>query len=171
MKALICSLVSTAAFISVPQIACAQFAFGGDAPIEVDADRIEYEGATAIMTGQVQVVQADVRILADKMVLYRATLPSGKYGDVVKIDASGNFYYITPEEKVTGQRGVYEKDADRITITGDVVLEDSEGNLAAGNSLVYNLTRKEALLNGECKGRGCAAGSRASAIFTSTGTQ
>lgn len=142
--------------ISAP--AMAQFAFGGDAPIAVDADRAEYKGQLTILTGQVQVVQEDVRILSDRMDLYRADLGGGRLGDVTRIDATGNFYYITPQEEVRGEKGVYEQDKDRITVTGNVVLKDSEGNLASADRLVYDLTTKEAFLDGNCKGRQCPDG-------------
>lgn len=151
------ALALGAAIIALPSAAHAQFAFGGDAPIEVDADKIEYDGRLTILTGQVQIVQADVRILADKVNLYRSDLGGGRLGDVRRIDAIGSFYYITPQEKVRGEKGVYEQDKDRITVTGDVILEDSTGNIGTGTKLVYNLTSKEALLEGDCKGRKCSS--------------
>lgn len=149
-------LYAAAASLIFSGHASAQFAFGGDAPIEVDADRIEYEGGIAVLSGQVQIVQSDVRILADQVNLYRAELGSGQLGDVTKIEAVGNFYYITPLEKVRGDRGVYEQSLGRITVTGDVILEDSNGSIGTGNSLIYNVGTKEALLQSECQGRKCA---------------
>ncbi len=149
----IAGLVLCAGSVALP--ASAQFAFGGDAPIEVDADRIEYEGGVAVLTGQVQIVQSDARILADQVSLYRAQLEDGQLGDVTKIEALGNFYYITPLEKVRGDSGVYEQTLGRITVTGDVILEDSNGSIGTGHSLVYNVNSKEAVLQSDCQGRKC----------------
>lgn len=168
MTVILATLAALAAMGLAPS-ASAQFAFGGDEPIEVDADRIEYDGNLTVLTGQVQVVQADVRILADTINLYRAELGDGRLGDVTRIDAIGNFYYITPREKVHGEQGVYEQDKDRITVTGDVILEDAAGNIGTGNRLVYNLTSKEALLQGDCEGR-AACNSRASAVIANNGS-
>lgn len=149
-----------------PVSAHAQFAFGGDGPIEVDADKIEYKGELTILTGQVQVVQAGTRILADQMKLFRTRLSGGQLGDVTRIEADGNFYYIAPEQKVRGLRGVYEQAANQITVTGNVILGDDTGNVGTAETFVYDLTSKSAVLKGTCEGRACTSG-RASMIIDS----
>jgi len=137
----------------------AQFAFGsGDVPTKIDADKADYKGRLTVLTGQVQVQQGDVRILADTMNVYRADLGGGKLGPIERIDALGNFYYITPNEKVRGAKGVYEETRDIITITGDVILEDSSGNIGTGSKLIYNLANNEANMQGDCRGRACKTG-------------
>ena len=141
-----------------PISAHAQFAFGGDGPIDVDADKIEYKGELTILTGQVQVVQAGTRILADQMKLFRSRLPGGQLGDVTRIEADGDFYYISPEQKVSGKRGVYEQQSNRITVTGDVILGDNTGNVGTTERFVYDLGTKNAVLEGTCKGRACTSG-------------
>lgn len=154
IKAALCT--AALSFTALP--ASAQFAFGGDAPVSVSADKADYRGRLTILTGQVEVVQGDVRVLANRMELYRADLGGGRLGDINRIDAEGDFYYITPNEKVRGNKGVYEQAADRITVTGNVVLEQDTGNLVSGEKLVYNLTSKQAQLDGNCKGRACQSG-------------
>lgn len=143
---------------ALPQVASAQFAFGGDAPIKVDADKIEYDGRLTILTGQVEVIQEGTRILADRMELYRAQLGGGRLGDVTRIDAIGNFYYIAPDQKVRGEKGVYMQAADTLTVTGNVVLGDDTGNVGTSDRFVYNLTTREAVLEGTCTGRACTSG-------------
>ena len=152
----IAALMGAALLTAMP--ASAQFAFGGDAPVSVSADKADYRGQLTILTGQVEVIQGDVRVLANRMELYRADLGGGRLGDINRIDAEGDFYYITPNEKVRGNKGVYEQAADRITVTGNVVLEQDTGNLVSGEKLVYNLTSKQALLDGSCQGRACTSG-------------
>lgn len=157
-------IVMMAAALFAPISAHAQFAFGGDGPIDVDADKIEYKGVLTVLTGQVQVVQAGTRILADRMELYRARLPGGQLGDVTRIEADGNFYFIAPEQKVRGKRGVYLRAENRITVTGDVILGDEGGNVGSAETFVYDLGTKNAVFEGTCKGRSCTSG-RASMII------
>jgi len=129
-----------------------------DSYSHVDADKIEYKGELTILTGQVQVVQAGTRILADQMKLFRSRLPGGQLGDVTRIEADGDFYYISPEQKVSGKRGVYEQQTNRITVTGDVILGDNTGNVGTTEKFVYDLSTKNAVLEGTCKGRACKSG-------------
>ncbi|WP_017931485.1 LptA/OstA family protein [Robiginitomaculum antarcticum] len=156
-KFLLLATIGATFLAAVP--AQAQFALGsGNVPTKIDADKADYKGRITILTGQVQVQQGDVRILADRMDVYRTDLGGGKLGPIERIDAVGNFFYITPTEKVKGEKGVYEETKGVITITGDVVLEDSSGNVGTGKKLVYNLESKEAVMQGDCKGRPCTSG-------------
>lgn len=158
MKIITLALIA-ALGLTVAAPAQAQFAFGsGDVPTKIDADKADYKGRLTVLTGQVQVQQGDVRILADTMNVYRVDLGGGKLGPIERIDAIGNFYYITPNEKVRGQKGIYEDRKEIITITGDVILEDSSGNVGTGTKLIYNLKNKEAVMQGDCKGRACRDG-------------
>lgn len=170
MKKFIMTALAVMAFgASVP--AQAQFALGGgDVPTKIDADKADYKGRVTVLTGQVQVQQGDVRILADRMDVYRTDLGGGKLGPIDRIDATGNFFYITPSEKVKGEKGVYEEAKGVITITGDVVLEDSSGNVGTGKKLIYNLESKEAVMQGDCKGRACRSG-RVEILIPGTGGQ
>ncbi len=153
------TLMCTAAMsLLAPMTAHAQFAFGGDGPIDVDADKIEYKGKLTVLTGQVQVVQAGTRILADQMKLYRSRLANGQLGDVTRIEADGNFYYIAPEQTVRGERGVYLQKENKITVTGNVILGDDTGNVGTTEKFVYDLETKNAVLEGTCKGRACTSG-------------
>ncbi|MEE9347651.1 MAG: LptA/OstA family protein [Robiginitomaculum sp.] len=144
--------------LAAPQVSHAQFAFGGDAPIKIDADKIEYEGAVTILTGQVEVIQEGTRILSDRMELRREQLANGRLGDVTRIDATGSFYYIAPDQKIRGQKGVYIKASDTIIVTGNVIIGDDTGNVGTTERFVYNLISREAVLEGTCKGRACTSG-------------
>ena len=149
--------------------ASAQFAFGGDGPIDIDADKVEYKGELTILTGQVQVVQAGTKILADQIKLYRGRLSNGKLGEVTRIEADGNFYYIAPEQKVRGRRGVYLQAQNQITVTGDVIIGDNVGSVGTAEKFVYDLTSKSGVMEGTCKGRPCTDGRVNLIIDTSNG--
>lgn len=170
LKVCVTATALTLAALALPGAAHAQFAFGGDGPIKVSGDKIEYKGKQTILTGQVEVIQGTARILADKMVLHRNVLPSGQPGDVNRIVATGNFYYIAPEQKVRGREGIYLQASNQITVTGDVVLGDDTGNVGTTDRFVYDLGSKTAVLTGTCKGRKCTSG-RPNLIIDNSGTQ
>ena len=159
----ITKLVSIGSFIActfVGQIANAQFAPNASEPTEITADKAEYEGNRTILTGGVDVRQGETRILADKMII---TMPQGGSltdSDFEKIIAEGHFYYITPEQTVRGEKGVYTKATNSFEVTKNVILKQKDGNIITGDRLIYNLANNHAKVVGNCKGRKCGANGR-----------
>jgi len=157
---------------AMPLTANAQFARNTNAPIDATADDIVNSGGTTILTGQVDVRQGDTRILADKMKIFggvagaRSTTGAS---DISRIEATGNFYYITAEQEVRGNNGVYVQAADTFTVTGDVILLQGE-NVVTGDTLIYNLTTEEARVVGSCKGRRCGSKGRVKILLKNTGS-
>jgi len=159
------------AFAAFATPAQAQFAPNSDAPVRGSADTAEYKPGLTILRGQVDVRQADTRILADVMNIYSASerAPgaggSGAFEDVSKIEAIGNFYYITPEQEVRGEQGVYLATTETFTVTGDVILLQGEDNVVTGETLVYDLTSNQARVVGTCEGRKCGSEGRVNILI------
>jgi len=156
MRVILSVLLLTA--ISVP--AHAQV-FGGDEPIKVLAETATYEGGLTVLVGNVDVTQGVARIRSDTMNIYRSeadgeTSGSLKLGAVNRIDARGNFRYTTPENNVTGDRGVYERDKGIITVTGNVKVKQPGGNTASTDELVYNVNTETIRFSGKCQGSDCS---------------
>jgi len=153
--------------------AMAQFAGNSGAPITIDADDSRLEGGLAIFSGQVDARQGDVRILTDEMTITgRQNGGSGinsAMGDIEKIVAVGNFYYITPTQEVRGERGVYTQADNNFTVTGDVILLQDD-SVVTGDKLIYNLDTEEARVVSECQGRKCGDKQRVRVLIKSTGT-
>ncbi|MDA8708298.1 hypothetical protein N9M10_02890 [Hellea sp.] len=165
--------LSAAAFLmaAMPLTAHAQFARDNSAPIDATADDIVNSGGTTILTGQVDVRQGDTRILADKMKIFGGVAPASgntAASDISRIEATGNFYYITAEQEVRGNNGVYVQANDTFTVTGDVILLQGE-NVVTGDTLIYNLTTEEARVVGTCKGRRCGSKGRVKILLKNTG--
>jgi len=158
--------------MAMPLTSHAQFARNNNAPIDATADNITNSGGTTILTGQVDVRQGEVRILADQMKIYGAAAGAGNSAtsDISRIEANGNFYYITPDQEVRGDSGVYLQTTDTFTVTGDVILLQEE-NVVTGNRLIYNLTTEEAKVLGTCKGRKCGNKGRVKILIKNTGNQ
>ena len=135
--------------------------FGGDAPIKVIAEQATYEGGLTVLVGNVDVTQGVARIQSDTMNIYRAEADSDisgslQLGAVNRIDARGNFRYTTPDNTVTGDRGVYERDKGIITVTGNVKVRQSGGNTASTDKLIYNTKTESIRFSGQCQGSDCS---------------
>jgi len=144
----------------LPLPASAQVAFGGDEPIDVKAERATYKGAKTVLSGGVRIEQAGSIILADRMDLFRAQgeQAEGSFvqlGNISRIVAVGNFKYITSQNNVIGDKGVYERDKNIITVTGNVRFTQDNGNTVSGNKMIYDLTTSRARVDGTCSGRDC----------------
>lgn len=138
----------------------AQLTFEGDQAILVDADKATYKGAKTVLEGNVDVRQGEAQIRSDKMEILRTSkddnIENAKdLGLVTRIDATGNFKYVTPENTVVGDRGVYERNKGIITVTGNVKLIQPSGSEVTGDRLVYNIQSKNANFGDRCVGANC----------------
>jgi len=146
------------------------FAFGGDGPVDITADRAIYIGGQTDLFGDVVVTQEGATIYSDTMNIFRSEATSGadgslQLGEVNKIIATDNFRYKTAENDVTGNRGVYERDKNLITVTGDVLVKQPGGNTAKTDQLTYNTITETIRFSGNCQGRDCGPGGRTRVVI------
>jgi len=153
---------------AVPFTAAAQFDTSSRSPIKITADDLDYQGSKTILTGGVDVKQGDVRILSDKMELFDAANGAIGEGNFSRIVANGNFYYLTKDQEVRGDKGVYTKTDETFVVTGDVILKQEGGNVVTGDRLFYDLQTKNARVVGTCKGRRCGSEGRVNILIKNT---
>ena len=155
----------------IPSFAFAQFSSDSSAPTILNADDAFTANGVITLTGQADIRQGDVRLLADKVQIY--TDGGGEElistSGFTRMVATGNFYYITPEQEVRGQKGVYTAENESFEVTGDVVLLQDD-SVVTGQRLNYNLDTREAKVAGNCEGRKCKKGRRVSILIRSTDT-
>ena len=76
----------TAVISALPGLAHAQFATDSNAPITGSSDSVDYQKDVSVFSGQVDIRQADVRILSDVMKVYSGgssnTSGGEAFGDV-----------------------------------------------------------------------------------------
>ncbi len=167
----ILSAISIMLPLMLPITAQAQFSRNNSDPIQADADDVSNTAGVTILSGQVDVRQGETRILSDVMKIYGGSTGLGPdTGDISRIEASGNFYYLTPDQEVRGNNGVYTKESDTFTVTGDVILLQGE-NVVTGDTLIYNLGTEKARVLGSCKGRRCGSKGRVRILIKNTGNQ
>lgn len=141
------------------------FAFRGDGPIAVIAERGIYSGGTTDLFGSVNVKQGDATLNAQQVQILRreATSPADgslRLGEVNTITATEDFRYQTPDTDVKGNQGVYERDKSLITVTGNVSVKQPEGNMVRTDRLIYNTVLETARFSGQCRGQNCDGGGR-----------
>lgn len=134
--------------------ACAQALAGHstNAPVDVEADRIEVQDRAdrAIFSGNVRVRQADLALDAARLtVAYSRAGGSGV--DIERLDAAGGVTVRSPSETARGQFAVYDLNRRLITMVGGVTLEQG-ANVVRGGRLVLNLDTGRAVVDGSAVG-------------------
>lgn len=147
-------LAAASAFVFVLPGAMAQLS-GDGGPIRVNADTSEVleKQRKVVLIKDVDIMQGDARLRANRVTINysageeAAAGAMGGFGDIQTLVAEGEVFYVTPDLKATGQRGVYDAQSDTITLTGDVVLVRGE-DVATGSRLVMRLAEGRTILDG-----------------------
>lgn len=135
-----------AAFAATP--AFAQLSEGGG-PVSYSADNLEYFDAERrlVLVGDVDIVQNDARLRADRITLTFSRSSNANAGssggglgsgDIERMVAEGEVYYVRPAQSARGNRAVYETAADSVTFSGNVVVA-SDDNVIRGETLVLQI--------------------------------
>lgn len=124
-------------------------AIPGQGPLEISAE--DFEGLDAegriVYIGDANAVRGDTRLRADRIEAYLERREGGGFGNIERVVAIGEVYYVTPNEVARGDRGVYNLASERIELTGSVVL--TQGcNVSTGETLVVDLAAGSARLSG-----------------------
>lgn len=131
-------------------------------PIQIEADELTFldKEGRAIYVGNVDAVQGDARIRAEKLTIFFAKkeangnggIGSG-VGDVERLVAEGEVFYMTPGEKAKGDRGVYNYKNDQILLTGNVTLTRGE-NVIVGDRLIVDIEKGRSRVESNSRARG-----------------
>ncbi|MDA0260608.1 MAG: lipopolysaccharide transport periplasmic protein LptA [Proteobacteria bacterium] len=125
-------------------------------PIEITADSLEVKQneQLAIFRGNVDALQGKMQLTANEVrVHYRPDSAKDAEGTISRINAHGGVRFSTPSETARGDSGVYDVDAQIITLTGSVVLTRG-GDVIRGEKLVLNLATGESKIESKQRVRG-----------------
>ena len=119
--------------------------FQGGQPIMWGADEVSRTPTLLSLRGRAELTQGDNRIRADRV--------EGMISDGVlsRVEASGNVYFVTPDQTIRGDRAVYTPANDTIVLSGDVILTQGE-NVMTGGRLTYNTRTEAAEMDGAGEG-------------------
>jgi len=146
------------AFAAAP--AHAQLSESGG-PISYSANNLEYFDSERrlVLVGNVDIVQGaqnEARLRADRVTLYfsnssGSTASGGAAqqglasGDIERMVAEGEVYFIRPAQDARGDRAEYNVAQDSVTFTGNVIIM-SEENVIRGNTLVLNIGSRRTVI-------------------------
>lgn len=125
-------------------------------PVMVGANDGELTETGFTLKGAAEVTQGQNRMRADNVTGVRAN------GQVTRVTASGDVYYVTPTETIRGDRAEYDVSSATITVSGDVILTQGR-NVLTGARLTYNVDTGAANMDG-------GSGSRIRGVFYPQGS-
>ncbi len=149
------TLIASAALIlalGVPAVTGAQSA-QSDAtrqPVQYGADSGEYTADGFALRGRAEVTQGTNRLRADAIRGYTVN------GQLTRVEATGNVYFVTPDQSMRGNNAVYTLNDGQVLVTGDVILTQGQ-NVLTGGRLVYNVRTQTARIE--------SAGNRVRGVF------
>ncbi|MWD27922.1 lipopolysaccharide transport periplasmic protein LptA [Aquicoccus sp. SCR17] len=117
----------------------AQVNFGGlqqdtDAPVEITAEElsINQSDGTAVFTGDVLIVQGEMRLQAAKvLVVYKEGSQS-----ISRLEATGGVTLVSGTEAAEAERADYDIDAGTVHMQGDVLLTQGQSALSSQEMVV-----------------------------------
>jgi lipopolysaccharide export system protein LptA len=169
MKSLAPSIFAAAALLAIAAPASAQLAKGQDGPIDITADEFEVvqSSCRSTWTGNAEALQGDARLRASTLRAFMQPKASGKpgstensCGDLLRLEAEGSVYYVTPQQRVRGDAAVYDATTETIVMTGDVVAVQDQ-NVLRGARMVFNSKTGEGKMTGSSRGKNAAGRPRA----------
>jgi lipopolysaccharide export system protein LptA len=177
-------LRSVALFVALPMAALSSArAFGqsldhdSSKPIEISADSLEVEQEQQLATfaGNVDAVQGDLVLSADRLRVHyegeesAVGIAAGSGNRIRRIDAEGSVIIASPEETAEGDQGTYDVRGKLVVLEGGVVLTRGE-NVIRGERLVMDLVSGKTRIVGAettvADGGDVSSGGRVRALFT-----
>jgi lipopolysaccharide export system protein LptA len=157
---LVAFVIAAGATLALASPAHAQLSEDGG-PVSYSADNLEYfDGERRlVLVGDVDIVQNDARLRADRITLFfSASTAAGDQqqglgsGDIERMIAEGEVYYVRPAQSARGNRAVYEVAQDAVTFTGNVVVASDE-NVIRGETLVLQIGNRRTTIRPQGGGR------------------
>ncbi len=128
-------------------------AFGGlkadpTLPVEVTANQLDVDqnDGTALLQGEVLIVQGEMRLSADRVFVVYRTDQSG----IDRMEAIGNVVLVSGPDAAEAERVDYSIDTGIVIMTGNVLLTQGPAAIA-GDRMTVNLTDGTAQMTGRVK--------------------
>lgn len=146
-------------------LACLMFVLGpaaaqqGDDPVKITADKFVVDDAAQIatFTGQVVVTRKDLTVWAPKVVV---DYGDGGPSNIKSFVASGGVRIKTGAQDATGDRAIYDPNAETLRITGNVMVINATSTVG-GPDMVINLRSNTTVFTG-----GAGSSGRVTGVFS-----
>ena len=139
-------VAATAALAQSQQPVSALKGHDSNAPVDVNADRIEVQDRAdrAMFVGNVHVRQAELTLDTQRLTV---AYSSNGGVQIRRLDAAGGVVVHSPSETARGDFGIYDLDRKLITLIGNVQLTRDQ-NQVIGQRLVIDLDSGRAVIDG-----------------------
>ena len=116
----------------------------GSEPFMVGSDEFELiqQEGVQIWRGRAEATQGENRLRAGEIRVYH-DVQDGGFGQAQRIEATGEVFFVTPEQVARGDRAVYTAATDTLVVTGDVILRQGENVLTGSIQLPLAQYRDE----------------------------
>jgi lipopolysaccharide export system protein LptA len=150
-KALLGAGLAGAAAIASAQAVSSLKNHDAGAPVDFAADRIELQDRAdrALLTGNVDVVQGNMRLKADRVTI---AYTSAAQTQVTRMDASGAVTLTSATETARSQFATYDLRTRLVTMVGNVTVARAGKGETKGNRMVLNLNNGYVTLDGGAVG-------------------
>lgn len=120
----------------------------GSLPVEIVSDRLRVDqtAGTALFTGDVFVVQGEMRMSAEELLVLYAEGDAGS-GRIERMEASGGVLLVMGDQAAEAREGVYTPATGTVTMTGEVLLTQGP-NTISGQRLEVDLGTGTGLIEG-----------------------
>lgn len=118
--------------------------------IDIDAERVDVQEQQdlAIFTGNVRVVQGDLKLNTNELRVYYARVGEDGEGlTILRLDAQGEVRLTSPSEIVDSQWGIYDVENEVVTLGGTVKMARGDTRLN-GERMMLNLRTGQSTLDG-----------------------
>lgn len=141
------------ATIAMPAVGQALRNHNSNAPVDVEADRIEVQDRAdrAIFSGNVKVRQAGLALDAARLTVAYAGGAASQGIQIQRLDASGGVTVRSASETARGEFAIYDLAKRQITMLGGVVLDQGASQVRGGR-MVIDLDSGRAVVDGSAVG-------------------
>jgi lipopolysaccharide export system protein LptA len=124
-------------------------AHDGAQPVEVTSERLDIDqtDGTAIFTGNVIVVQGELRLSADRV---RVEFGTEEPREIERLHADGSVVLVNADEAAEGDEAVYDLAAGTVVMTGNVLLT-RELSAISGDTLTVDLESGTGVVEGRVR--------------------
>jgi lipopolysaccharide export system protein LptA len=143
----ISAIVGTCALIAT--MAMAQGVRSGGGPVEVAAQDLTYDPASGVTTlvGNASVTQDGAVLRAPRIRVTYLRGAGGATGNVDKVITEGETFYVTPTERIRGDRAVFDSPANTVQFSGNVTAIQGQ-NVLRGSLLTLNTKTRASTMRG-----------------------
>lgn len=122
-----------------------------DQPVEVTADQLDLdqEAGTALFTGNVLIVQGELRLSGQRVDVTYGSNATGET-EIRQVDATGSVTLINGADAAEAERAVYSIGSGQVVMTGDVLLTQGS-NAIAGERLTVNVDTGAGVMEGRVR--------------------